>query len=112
MLLFLKVLVKIFINKPSSADYLTSTAIFNTLVEDVNNFDDPLTQLNALEMLSDMAIHQHGFTLLQSTGIFEKLYNFLNSVQQEENLSAVILLPGNYQSFFISKAKIYAIDNF
>lgn len=59
--------------------------------------DDILVQLNALELLKDLAVKEYGFVYLQESGIVSKLDSYLISTQSD-SLQA-LLLPGLIKFF-------------
>ena len=70
---------------------IDETGFLNPLLEDIDS-SDILIQLNALELLAELAAHQHGREYLSQKQIIQKLSNKLN--QSVLDLLASLIVPG------------------
>ena len=79
------------IAKASSLNHISSSGFLQLLVNEITT-GDILTQLNALEILSQLAMCDHGLRFLQEAGIVDKLSYLLSSAQTDP--MAAVILPG------------------
>ena len=59
--------------------------------------DDILLQLNCLELLSDLAITEHGLLYLDQEGIVGKLETLMQTTENDPLAS--FLIPGEFKRF-------------
>lgn len=70
---------------------MLSSGVLNQLLNEVSG-GDILVQLNALELLAQMAAHPRGLNYLKMDGIVSKLSYLLSTAKTDQ--MAAILLPG------------------
>ncbi|GFO49594.1 26S proteasome non-ATPase regulatory subunit 5 [Plakobranchus ocellatus] len=83
-----------------NSEALTScveSGLLQQLVNEVARDDDILVQLNAIELLSDLAMTQHGLQFLDQHGIVGKLETMMAELGQ--NPMAGLILPGLIKFF-------------
>jgi 26S proteasome non-ATPase regulatory subunit 5 len=69
--------------------------------------DDILIQLNAIEMLSDLTMVDHGLIYLDQQGIVGKLENMMEDL--ESNPYGNLLLPGVKTKNLVTQTKMIAL---
>lgn len=72
------------------------TELLQLLCDEAKNDEDILAQLNALEMLKDLALTTHGFRYLERQGVLDKLRSLLADISS--NPLSNLLMPGKENS--------------
>lgn len=68
------------------------TGLLQQLINETLRDDDILVQLNAIELVSDLARSPHGLTFLDQQGVVTKLESLISGFN--DNPMAGLLLPG------------------
>lgn len=76
---------------PKALEHVAQTGILQQLVNEISK-DDVLVQLNALDLLTDIAFSEHGLLFLEQQGIVGNFERMLGAVEVEPMSS--FLLPG------------------
>ncbi|GAB6021993.1 26S proteasome non-ATPase regulatory subunit 5 [Chamberlinius hualienensis] len=92
----LEVVVSICKRSPKLLEKCVALSLLNKLIVDVDS-NDVLVQLNAIEMLSDLATVSHGLQHLESVGVVRKLDVMLD--KPADDIEARLLLPGLFKFF-------------
>ena len=79
---------------PEALTACAHSGLLRQLVNEAGRDDDVLVQLNAIELLSDLATSPHGLQYLDEEGIVEKLEVMMTELAQ--NPLAGLILPGKY----------------
>ena len=93
---FFKIITKIACESHTSLQYATDSGLLQDLLSDLHS-DDVLIQLNAAEMVTNLAMCHHGLTYLTQQGIVDKMESMM--VQAEGDPLQAFLLPGRYKCY-------------
>lgn len=77
----------------SALEHTAQSGLLQQLLNEIYK-DDILVQLNAIELLSELAMKEHGLTYLDEQGIVGKLESMMGSIESDP--MAGLLLPGTW----------------
>lgn len=77
---------------PVALDICVQSGLLQRLINETLKDDDILAQLNAIELISDLACCSHGLMFLDQQGVVTKLESLMSTF--DDNPMAGLLLPG------------------
>lgn len=89
---------------------MVNTGLLHQLLTELFEESQPdiLAQMNCIELLTNLAMTNHGFTWLTEEGVLDKLEVLLSKINSESILA--LLLPGMYWNFFFFLLNVMLTD--
>ncbi len=100
----LQVITNIASESETALQYVTNSGLLQDLLQDLS-CDDVLIQLNAAEMLTNLAMCQHGLMYLTQQGIVGRMESTM--VEAESDPLQDFLLPGDIMFVFCLLVVLY-----
>ena len=106
-LFFLQLLMNIASSKADNLHPVVDTGLLSQLVSEL--FDDVspdiLAQMNCVELLTNLAMTDHGFDWLSTHGIFDQIEVLLDEINAESVVA--LLLPGMYWNIWFQLWSVF-----
>ena len=93
-----QVLIRICAHWPTGLLFVAEKGLLQQFLNELHK-DDILLQLNCLELLSDLAVTEHGLLYLDQEGVVGKLETLMQMTENDPLAS--FLIPGKYKSYKI-----------